>query len=47
MPPRRPTLQASAERALYFSDPALSRLKPRPRGAFERLKPVKASLAAD
>jgi rare lipoprotein A len=37
MPPRRPNLQASAERALYFSDPAPWRLQA-PAGAFDRLK---------
>jgi rare lipoprotein A len=41
MPPRRPNLQASAERALYFSDPAPSRLQA-PAGAFDRLKPAES-----
>ena len=38
LPPRRPDLQASAEKALYFSDPAARRLRPTPPGAFDRLK---------
>ncbi len=43
-PPRRPILQASAEKALYFSDSALER---RPRSAaFDRAKPAKG-LATD
>ncbi|MGB3582331.1 MAG: hypothetical protein WBA40_14655, partial [Roseiarcus sp.] len=47
MPPRRPDLQASAEKALYFSEPA--RLPPRrPRAnAFERLKAANATLKVD
>jgi rare lipoprotein A len=40
LPPRRPLVQASAERALYFSDPPVDRLKRRAGGAFDRLKPV-------
>jgi rare lipoprotein A len=36
IPPRRPNLQASAERALYFSDPAVPRLDA-PARAFDRL----------
>jgi rare lipoprotein A len=47
MPPRRPDLQASAEKALYFSDPAHPRPKKPPAGAFERLKAVKSALTAD
>ncbi len=39
MPPRRPLLQASAEKALYFSDPQSDRLKPR-HGPFEGVKPA-------
>jgi rare lipoprotein A len=47
MPPRRPELQASAGKALYFVEPAL--LPPRrPKGnAFERLKAANARLTAD
>jgi rare lipoprotein A len=47
MPPRRPDLQASAEKALYFSEPAHSRRKNPPAGAFDRLKSVKSTLTAD
>ncbi len=45
LPPRRPDLQASAEKALYFS----ARLPPErpPAGAFDRLKAVKSTLTAD
>ena len=45
MPPHRPDLQASAEKALYFS----AQLPPRrpPTGAFGRLKPANAALTAD
>ena len=39
VPPRRPLLQASAEKALYFSDSQSDRLKPR-HGPFERVKPA-------
>jgi rare lipoprotein A len=46
MPPRRPDLQASAEKALYFADPARLRRKP-PAGAFDRLKAIKSTLTAD
>ena len=45
MPPRRPDLHASAERALYYSEPA--RLPPKkPTGAFDRLK-AKSARADD
>ena len=40
LPPRRPVVQASAEKALYFSDPALER-SVGARDAFLRLRPVK------
>ena len=45
MPPRRPDLQASAEKALYFS----AQLPPRrpPTGAFGRLKAANATLTPD
>jgi rare lipoprotein A len=46
MPPRRPDLQASAEKALYFADPARLRRKP-PAGAFDRLKAIRSTLTAD
>ena len=46
MPPRRPDLHASAERALYFSDPAARPLKPTPPDAFDRLK-IKSALTED
>jgi rare lipoprotein A len=45
VPPRRPELHASAERALYYSGPV--RLPPRKptTGAFDRLKPSKSARA--
>jgi rare lipoprotein A len=46
IPPRRPNLQASAERALYFSDPAVPRLEA-PAGAFDRLKPPSPAWTED
>ena len=46
IPPRRPNLQASAERALYFSDPAVPRLEA-PAGAFDRLKAVNSAATQD
>ena len=46
MPPRRPDLHASAEKALYFSDPAARPLKPTPPDAFDRLK-IKSALTED
>ncbi len=47
MPPRRPDLQASAEKALYFSDAAFGRPRPRAPRAFDGLKPAKAPLIDD
>ncbi len=47
MPPRRPDIQASAEKALYFSEPARLRSKKPPAGAFDRLKAIKSTLTAD
>jgi rare lipoprotein A len=47
MPPRRPDLQASAEKALYFSEPAHLRRKKPPAGAFDRLKAIKSTLTTD
>jgi rare lipoprotein A len=47
MPPRRPDLHASAEKALYFSEPAHLRRKIPPAGAFDRLKAAKSTLTAD
>src|SRR5271169_1868903 len=47
MPPRRPDLQASAEKALYFSEPARLRRQKSPTGAFDRLKAAKSTLTAD
>jgi rare lipoprotein A len=44
MPPRRPELHASAERALYYSGPALLPPK-RPTGAFDRVKSAKSARA--
>ncbi len=47
MPPRRPELQASAEKALYFADPVRLPPKRPPAGAFERLKAANSTLTAD
>jgi rare lipoprotein A len=47
MPPRRPDLQASAEKALYYAEPARLRRKTPPAGAFDRLKPLKSALTED
>src|SRR5271168_201330 len=47
MPPRRPELHASAEKALYFSDPAAPRSRKVPAGAFDRLKKAKSTLAGN
>ena len=41
LPPRRPLVQATAEKALYFSDPSADRLKRLTREAFDRVKPAK------
>jgi rare lipoprotein A len=46
MPPRRPDLQASAQKALYFAEPAPLRRRA-PAGAFDRLKAVKSTLPLD
>jgi rare lipoprotein A len=46
IPPRRPNLQASAERALYFSDPAVPRLEA-PAGAFDRVKSANSAATED
>ena len=46
VPPRRPLLQASAEKALYFSDPGSDRLKRR-HGPFERVKPADGLVTRD
>src|SRR5271163_2427516 len=43
MPPRRPDLQASAEKALYFSEPARLRRQKSPTSAFDRLKAAKST----
>ncbi len=47
MPPRRPDLQASAEKALYFAALADKRKKPAPPRAFDRVKPAKSTLTGD
>ena len=39
LPPRRPLVQASAEKALYYSDAPAERLKLLAKGAFDRVKP--------
>ena len=46
LPPRRPDLHASADKALYFSDPAARPLRPTAADAFDRLK-MKAALSGD
>jgi rare lipoprotein A len=45
MPPRRPELHASAERALYYSGPVRLPPKKPTTGAFDRLKPAKSARA--
>jgi rare lipoprotein A len=40
LPPRRPLVQASAEKALYFSDPSDDRLRRLAHAAFERIRPA-------
>ncbi len=47
LPPRRSDLQASAGKALYFSDPPHPRRKKPPAGAFDRLKAARSTLTAD
>ena len=47
MPPRRPDLQASAEKALYFSESAHLRGKKLPAGVFDRLKTTKSTATAN
>jgi rare lipoprotein A len=45
MPPRRPELHASAERALYYSGPVRLPPKKPATGAFDHLKPAKSARA--
>ena len=45
MPPRRPELHASAERALYYSGPVRLPPKKPTTGAFDHLKPAKSARA--
>ena len=45
VPPRRPELHASAERALYYSGPVRLPPKKPTTGAFDRLKPAKSARA--
>ena len=47
LPPRRPLMQASAEKALYFSDPSADRVKRLTQGAFDRLTPAKGATAEE
>ena len=47
LPPRRPEQHASAERALYFSDPASDRVKRLTRAALEKIKPLSEPAAAE
>jgi hypothetical protein len=39
LPPRRPVLQASAEKALYFSDESVSGVERLTKSPFERVRP--------
>ena len=41
LPPKRPELHASAEKALYFSDPASDGVTRLTGGAFDRVKPAR------
>ncbi len=43
MPPRRPLLQATAEKALYFSDPPAERFKHTGKDPFDQVKPARAT----
>ncbi len=43
-PPRRPLVQASAEKALYFADPPIERLDRAAPGAFDRVKRAKSAI---
>jgi rare lipoprotein A len=47
LPPRRPELQASAEKALYFTDASSDRVKRLTHGAFDRLKRSRAAASDD
>jgi rare lipoprotein A len=47
LPPRRPLVQATAEKALYFSDPSADRLKSLTGGAFDRLNLVGGATAEE
>ena len=45
LPPRRRLVQASAEKALYFSDPSADRVKRLTQSAFDRMTPAKGPTA--
>jgi peptidoglycan lytic transglycosylase len=47
LPPRRPLMQASAEKALYFSDPPADRLERLTEGAFDRVTPANGPAAKE
>jgi rare lipoprotein A len=47
LPPRRPFIQATAERALYFADPSADPLKRLTGGAFDRLNPASGATAEE
>jgi rare lipoprotein A len=47
LPPRRPELHASAERALYFTDPSSDRVKRLTHAAFVHLNPENAAAVGD
>jgi rare lipoprotein A len=47
LPPRRPIMQASAEKALYFCDPSADRVKRLTQGAFGRVTPAKGPPTAE
>ena len=47
LPPRRPLIQASAEKALYFSEPSAGRVKRLTSGAFDRVTPMKGPVTEE
>src|SRR5208337_3361791 len=47
LPPRRRLVQASAEKALYFSDPSAGRVKRVTQSAFDRMTPAKGPTAEE
>jgi len=47
LPPRRPLVQATAEKALYFSDPSADRVKRLTQRAFDRVTPTMGPTAEE